>query len=99
MIPNTLYQIVNEGLMKLLTLPLPYSAVALRTLRSMKMEMITPGMMHQCAQKPENGLSAVGCCKINTVDGVSLPLQGTLYQRKVVAEQNLRTQHYTLQEK
>ncbi|XP_068192772.1 phosphoinositide 3-kinase regulatory subunit 6 isoform X2 [Antennarius striatus] len=65
-IPACLYQRVHEGLMKLLTLPSPYSALALSTLRSIKMEMITPGC---------------------------------LYQRKVTAEQNLKTQGYHLQDK
>lgn len=45
MIPTRLYQTMYECLMKLLILPPPYSAVALRTLRSIKMEMITPGIM------------------------------------------------------
>ncbi|KAM9346026.1 phosphoinositide 3-kinase regulatory subunit 6 [Symphorus nematophorus] len=65
-IPISLYQTVCECLTKLLILPLPYSAVALSTLRSIKMEMITPG---------------------------------SLYQRRVTAEQNLKTGHFTLQEK
>ncbi|KAI3360150.1 hypothetical protein L3Q82_014469 [Scortum barcoo] len=66
MIPTSLYQTVRECLMKLLTLPSPYSAVALSTLRSIKMEMTTPG---------------------------------SLYERRVVAEQNLRTEPFTLQER
>ncbi|XP_041813189.1 phosphoinositide 3-kinase regulatory subunit 6 isoform X2 [Chelmon rostratus] len=65
-IPTSLYQTVYECLMKLLILPSPYSAVALSTLRSIKMEMITPG---------------------------------SLYQRRVIAEQNLRNEHFPLQEK
>ncbi|XP_059204708.1 phosphoinositide 3-kinase regulatory subunit 6 [Centropristis striata] len=63
-IPTSLYQTVCERLMKLLILPSPYSAVALSTLRNIKMEMSTPG---------------------------------SLYQRKVTSEQNLRNS--TLQEK
>lgn len=66
MIPSSLYQTVYECLMKLLILPLPYSAVALHTLRSIKMEMTTPG---------------------------------SLYQRRVTAEQNLNNDHFTWQEK
>ncbi|XP_035510884.1 phosphoinositide 3-kinase regulatory subunit 6-like [Morone saxatilis] len=66
MIPTSLYQVVYECLTKLLILPLPYSAVALSTLRSIKVEMITPG---------------------------------SLYQRRVIAEQNLKNEHFTLQEK
>ncbi|XP_044038345.1 phosphoinositide 3-kinase regulatory subunit 6 isoform X2 [Siniperca chuatsi] len=66
MIPTSLYQTVHESLMKLLTLPSPYSAVALSTLRSIKMEMTTPG---------------------------------SLYQRRVMAEQNLKNEHFTLREK
>ncbi|XP_034449804.1 phosphoinositide 3-kinase regulatory subunit 6 [Hippoglossus hippoglossus] len=66
MIPRSLYQRVDECLMKLLILPIPYSAVALSTLSSVKMEMITPG---------------------------------SLYQRRVIAEQNLKSKHCTLQEK
>lgn len=65
-IPTSLYQTVCECLMNLLILPSPYSAVALSTLRSIKMEMITPG---------------------------------SLYQRRVIAEQNLKNEHFTLQEK
>ncbi|XP_051244356.1 phosphoinositide 3-kinase regulatory subunit 6 isoform X2 [Dicentrarchus labrax] len=66
MIPTSLYQVVYECLIKLLILPLPYSAVALSTLRSIKVEMITPG---------------------------------SLYQMRVIAEQNLKNEHFTLQEK
>ncbi|XP_037648943.1 phosphoinositide 3-kinase regulatory subunit 6 [Sebastes umbrosus] len=65
-IPTSVYQIVYECLMKLLILPSPYSAVALSTLRIIKMEMTTPG---------------------------------SLYQRRVTAEQNLRSEHFNLQEK
>lgn len=43
MIPTSVYQAVFECVMKLLTLPSPYSAVALSTVRSIKMEMTTPG--------------------------------------------------------
>lgn len=46
MIPSSLYQTAYERLIKLLILPKPYSAVALSTLRSIRMEMITPGVMH-----------------------------------------------------
>ncbi|GLD60400.1 phosphoinositide 3-kinase regulatory subunit 6-like isoform X1 [Lates japonicus] len=66
MIPTSLYKRAYKCLMNLLTLPLPHSAVALSTLRSIKMEMTTPG---------------------------------SLYQRRVIAEQNLRNKHFTLQEK
>ncbi|XP_078017792.1 phosphoinositide 3-kinase regulatory subunit 6 isoform X1 [Epinephelus lanceolatus] len=66
MIPSSLYQTVYECLMKLLILPSPYSAVALHTLRSIKMEMNTPG---------------------------------SLYQKRVTAEQNLNNDHFTWQEK
>ncbi|KAM8723784.1 phosphoinositide 3-kinase regulatory subunit 6 [Acanthopagrus schlegelii] len=66
MIPSSLYQTAYERLIKLLILPKPYSAVALSTLRSIRMEMITPG---------------------------------SLYQRRVTAEQRLKNEHYTLQEK
>ncbi|XP_058509732.1 phosphoinositide 3-kinase regulatory subunit 6 isoform X2 [Solea solea] len=65
-IPANLYQRVCECLLKLLILPLPYSAVALSTLRSIRMEMTTPG---------------------------------SLYTRRVIAEQNLRSKHFTMQEK
>lgn len=65
-IPTSLYQTLCECLMKLLTLPSPYSAVALSTLRNIKMEMSTPG---------------------------------SLYQRRVTSEQNLRNEHSTMQEK
>ncbi|XP_070778688.1 phosphoinositide 3-kinase regulatory subunit 6 isoform X3 [Enoplosus armatus] len=64
--PTSLYQTVYECLMKLLILPSPYCAVALNTLRSIKMEMTTPG---------------------------------SLYQRRVIAEQNVKNEHFTLQEK
>ncbi|XP_071371516.1 phosphoinositide 3-kinase regulatory subunit 6 isoform X2 [Centroberyx affinis] len=57
---------VYDCLRKLLILPLPYSAVALSNLRSIKMEMTTPG---------------------------------ALYQRRVIAEQNLKNEHFTLREK
>ncbi|XP_068575250.1 phosphoinositide 3-kinase regulatory subunit 6 [Cebidichthys violaceus] len=66
MIPTSVYQTVYECMMKLLILPTPYSAVALSTLRSIKMEMTTPG---------------------------------SLYHRRVTAEQNLKNEHFTLQEK
>ncbi|TKS91512.1 Phosphoinositide 3-kinase regulatory subunit 5 [Collichthys lucidus] len=66
MIPASLYQTVYECLIKLLILPTPYCTVVLSTLRSIKMEMITPG---------------------------------SLYQRRVVAEQNLKSEHFTVQEK
>ncbi|KAE8282873.1 Phosphoinositide 3-kinase regulatory subunit 5 [Larimichthys crocea] len=66
MIPASLYQTVYECLIKLLILPTPYCTVVLSTLRSIKMEMITPG---------------------------------SLYQRRVVAEQNLKSEHLTVQEK
>ncbi|XP_078124976.1 phosphoinositide 3-kinase regulatory subunit 6 isoform X1 [Sander vitreus] len=66
MIPTSVYQTVYECLMKLLILPCPYSAVALSTLRSIKMEMTTPG---------------------------------SLYQRTVTAEQNLKKEPFTLKEK
>ncbi|XP_068606259.1 phosphoinositide 3-kinase regulatory subunit 6 [Brachionichthys hirsutus] len=46
-IPACLYKTVNEGLMKLLTLPSPYSDMALGTLRSIKIEMTTPGCLYQ----------------------------------------------------
>nr|XP_020478742.1 phosphoinositide 3-kinase regulatory subunit 6-like [Monopterus albus] len=65
-IPTSLYQKVYECLIKLLILPLPQSTVALRTLRSIKMEMTTPG---------------------------------SLYERRVTAEQNLKNEHFPLQEK
>ncbi|XP_029998035.1 phosphoinositide 3-kinase regulatory subunit 6 isoform X1 [Sphaeramia orbicularis] len=65
-IPRYLYQTVCECLMKLLILPLPYSAVALSTLKSIKMEMTTPG---------------------------------SLYQRRLIAEQNLKNDHLRLQER
>nr|XP_046271007.1 phosphoinositide 3-kinase regulatory subunit 6 isoform X2 [Scatophagus argus] len=66
MIPASLYQTVYECLMKLLILPSPCSAVVLSTLRSIKMEMTTPG---------------------------------SLYQRRVIAEQNVKNDHFTVQEK
>ncbi|XP_042249158.1 phosphoinositide 3-kinase regulatory subunit 6 isoform X2 [Thunnus maccoyii] len=66
MTPTKLYQRVSECLMKLLILPLPYAAVAPSILRSIKMEMTTPG---------------------------------SLYQRRVIAEQNLKNKLFTLQEK
>ncbi|XP_030262855.1 phosphoinositide 3-kinase regulatory subunit 6 [Sparus aurata] len=66
MIPSSLYQTVYEHLINLLILPKPYSAVALSTLRRIKMEMITPG---------------------------------SLYQRRVTAEQRLKNELYTLQER
>ncbi|XP_075942791.1 phosphoinositide 3-kinase regulatory subunit 6 [Anarhichas minor] len=66
MIPTSVYQTVYESMMKLLILPSPYSAVALSTLRSIKMEMTTPG---------------------------------SLYHRRVTAEQNLKNELFTLQEK
>ncbi|XP_034394726.1 phosphoinositide 3-kinase regulatory subunit 6 isoform X2 [Cyclopterus lumpus] len=66
MIPTSVYQTVYECMMKLLILPSPYSGVALSTLRSIKMEMTTPG---------------------------------SLYHRRVTAEQNLKNEHLTLQEK
>ncbi|XP_029944451.1 phosphoinositide 3-kinase regulatory subunit 6 [Salarias fasciatus] len=65
-IPNSLYQRVSECLTKLLILPLPYSAVVQQTLRSISMEMITPGC---------------------------------LYQTRVIAEQNIKNEHFNLQEK
>ncbi|CAN9505795.1 unnamed protein product [Ophioblennius macclurei] len=45
-IPNSLYQSVSKCLTKLLILPLPYSAVVLQTLRSINMEMTTPGSLY-----------------------------------------------------
>ncbi|XP_050929795.1 phosphoinositide 3-kinase regulatory subunit 6 isoform X2 [Lates calcarifer] len=66
MIPTSLYKRVYKCLTNLLILPLPLSAVALSTLKSIKMEMTTPG---------------------------------SLYQRRIIAEQNLRNKHFTLQEK
>ncbi|KAK2894205.1 phosphoinositide 3-kinase regulatory subunit 6 isoform X2 [Channa argus] len=66
MVRSSLYQHVFECLTNMLILPLPYSAVALGTLRSIKMEMNTPG---------------------------------SLYQRRVMAEQNLKNEHFTSQEK
>ncbi|XP_060946718.1 phosphoinositide 3-kinase regulatory subunit 6 [Limanda limanda] len=66
LIPRSLYQRVDECLMKLLILPMPYSTVALSTLSSVKMEMTTPG---------------------------------SLYLRRVIAEQNLKSKHCTLQER
>ncbi|KAK2833859.1 hypothetical protein Q5P01_017748 [Channa striata] len=65
-VPSSLYQHVFDCLMKLLILPLPYSAVALSSLRSIKMEMNTPG---------------------------------SLFQRRVVAEQNLKNEHFTSDER
>ncbi|CAB1433428.1 unnamed protein product [Pleuronectes platessa] len=66
LIPRSLYQRVDECLMKLLILPMPYSSVALSTLSSVKMEMTTPG---------------------------------SLYLRRVIAEQNLKSKHCNLQER
>ncbi|KAK9535552.1 hypothetical protein VZT92_007927 [Zoarces viviparus] len=66
MIPTSVYQTLYECMMRLLILPSPYSAVALSTLRSIKMEMTTPG---------------------------------SLYHRRVTAEQNLTNELFTLQEK
>ncbi|XP_026216888.1 phosphoinositide 3-kinase regulatory subunit 6 isoform X2 [Anabas testudineus] len=66
MIPPSLYQNMHKCLMKMLMLPLPFSAVALSTLRSIEMETITPG---------------------------------SLYQRRVAAEQNLKNGKFTSQEK
>ncbi|XP_039679643.1 phosphoinositide 3-kinase regulatory subunit 6 isoform X2 [Perca fluviatilis] len=66
MIPTSVYQMVYECLMKLLILPSPYSAVAVSTLRSIRMEMTTPG---------------------------------SLYQRTVTTEQNLKKEPFTLKEK
>eukprot|EP00064_Thunnus_orientalis_P003447 superscaffoldBa00000280_g3456 len=71
MTPTKLYQRVSECLMKLLILPLPYAAVALSILRSIKMEMTTPVLLSR----------------------------GSLYQRRVIAEQNLKNKLFTLQEK
>ncbi|XP_053300210.1 phosphoinositide 3-kinase regulatory subunit 6 [Pleuronectes platessa] len=66
LIPRSLYQRVDECLMKLLILPIPYSTVALSTLSNVKMEMTTPG---------------------------------SLYLRRFIAEQNLKSKHCTLQER
>ncbi|XP_062264071.1 phosphoinositide 3-kinase regulatory subunit 6 [Platichthys flesus] len=66
LIPRSLYQRVDECLMKLLISPMPYSTVALSTLSSVKMEMTTPG---------------------------------SLYLRRVIAEQNLKSKHCNLQER
>ncbi|XP_029364887.1 phosphoinositide 3-kinase regulatory subunit 6 isoform X2 [Echeneis naucrates] len=66
LIPASLYGRVYDCLMKLLILPLPHSAVALNTLRSVKMEITTPG---------------------------------SLYLRRVVAEKNLNSRHFTAQER
>ncbi|XP_029914541.1 phosphoinositide 3-kinase regulatory subunit 6 [Myripristis murdjan] len=65
-VPDGLYQSVYDGLMKLLVLPLPYSAVAISNLRSIRMEMSTPGAS---------------------------------YHRRVTAEQDLRSKHFSSQEK
>ncbi|XP_073350178.1 phosphoinositide 3-kinase regulatory subunit 6 [Pagrus major] len=56
MIPSSLYQTVYECLIKLLILPKPYSAVALSTLRSIRMEMITPGSLYQRRVTAEHSL-------------------------------------------
>lgn len=45
LITPRLYQAMYNCLMRLLVLPLPYSAVAQRTLKSIKMEMFTPGSL------------------------------------------------------
>ncbi|XP_063758980.1 phosphoinositide 3-kinase regulatory subunit 6 isoform X2 [Eleginops maclovinus] len=66
MIPASVFQTVYDRLMQLLILPSPYSTVASCTMRSIKMEMNTPG---------------------------------SLYLRRVIAEQNLRKEHPALQEK
>ncbi|KAM9391409.1 phosphoinositide 3-kinase regulatory subunit 6 isoform 1-T2 [Pholidichthys leucotaenia] len=65
-IPDSLYQRMYQCLMRLLTLPVPYCSVALRTLRNIKTEMITPG---------------------------------SLYLKRVIAEQNLKNLYFPLQEK
>ncbi|XP_028311991.1 phosphoinositide 3-kinase regulatory subunit 6 [Gouania willdenowi] len=65
-IPISLYQEVIKCLKELLKLPLPHSAVASNTLRSIEMEMKTPGV---------------------------------LYWKKVLAEQNLKSETFTQQEK
>ncbi|XP_034078568.1 phosphoinositide 3-kinase regulatory subunit 6-like [Gymnodraco acuticeps] len=46
MIPTSLFQTVYDRLMKLLILPSPYSTVAHSTMRSIKMEMTTPGSLY-----------------------------------------------------
>lgn len=66
LISPRLYQTMYDSLMKLLILPLPYSPVALSTLKSIKMEMFTPG---------------------------------SLYQRRVIAEQSLKNDHHKVQER
>ncbi|KAM3598035.1 uncharacterized protein V6R79_012591 [Siganus canaliculatus] len=57
MIPSCLYRSLYQSLMKLLILPEPYSAVALKTLRSIKMEMITPGCLYQRMVSAEQKLN------------------------------------------
>ncbi|XP_053194814.1 phosphoinositide 3-kinase regulatory subunit 6 [Scomber japonicus] len=66
MIPNKLHRRASECLMKLLIFPLPYAAVTLSILQSIKMEITTPA---------------------------------SLYQRRVIAEQNLKSKHFAMQEK
>ncbi|KAK5914592.1 hypothetical protein CgunFtcFv8_009022 [Champsocephalus gunnari] len=46
MIPTSLFQTVYDRLMKLLILPSPYSTVARSTMRSIKMEITTPGSLY-----------------------------------------------------
>ncbi|XP_063327040.1 phosphoinositide 3-kinase regulatory subunit 6 [Pelmatolapia mariae] len=65
-IPKGLYHKAYECLGKLLILPSPYSAVALHTLRSIKMEMTAPG---------------------------------SLYLKRVIAEQNIKSEHFAAREK
>ncbi|KAM6914128.1 phosphoinositide 3-kinase regulatory subunit 6 [Lycodopsis pacificus] len=57
MIPTSVYQTLYECMMKLLILPSPYSAVALSTLRSIKMEMTTPGSLYHRRVTTEQNLT------------------------------------------
>ncbi|XP_020794125.1 phosphoinositide 3-kinase regulatory subunit 6 isoform X2 [Boleophthalmus pectinirostris] len=65
-IPVKLYQSMYGCLMRLLILPLPHSAVALSTVKSIRTELFTPG---------------------------------SLYHRRVIAEQSLKNDHVNLQER
>ncbi|XP_055050646.2 phosphoinositide 3-kinase regulatory subunit 6 isoform X1 [Misgurnus anguillicaudatus] len=65
-IPEDVYHRIYVCLKSLVTLPLPYCAIALNYARQIKMEQTTPGM---------------------------------LYQRRVIAEHNLRNDFYQLHEK
>lgn len=49
----------------------------------------------------KNELHTAKCstCEINTPDRLVLPWTGSLYQRTVISEQNLRNEYFSLQEK